>query len=392
MITNKISPLRILQVHNVYQGKTGEETVVEEERKILERHGHEVIQFIKDNSDLNKFGKLEKFRMLFSLTSSQSIATEFESLLDKEQPDVCHVHNTFPLITPIVYQICQSKGVPVVQTLHNYKMVCTNSLLFRNGEVCEECLNKSLYNSIKFKCYRDSYFATAAQAHVIQYHRNKGTWDNMIDRYVCLTEFQKEKVFGDSLKDKVVVKPNFLAENNLDTVREDFFLFVGRLNDSKGLQDLLYLFRRNSHSKFVLIGKSDNPEIFREFKNVKHLGERNRDVVLENMRKCKAVIFPSKYYEGMPMVILEAFSLKKPVISRNRGAMASMINDGVNGLKYEIESGLVEAIETMEENPTLVNQLGERAYVDYKENYTEEKGYENLINLYDEVLSSRSLV
>ncbi len=384
--------MKILQVHNIYKGKTGEETVVEEEKKILERHGHSVIQFIKDNSDLDKYSKLDKLKILGSLHSSKSIGKELEEFIENEAPDICHVHNTFPLITPIVYEICKSKNVPVVQTLHNYKMVCTNSLLFRNGEVCEECLNKSLYNSIKFKCYRDSYFATAAQAHVIQYHRNRGTWDNLIDRYVCLTEFQKEKVFGESLKEKVVVKPNFLAENNLETVREDFFLFVGRLNDSKGLQDLLYLFRRNSHSNFVLIGKSDNPEIFSEFKNVKHLGERNRDVVLENMRKCKAVLFPSKYYEGMPMVILEAFSLKKPVISRNRGAMASMINDGVNGLKYEEESELIDAIELMEQDSALVNQLGERAYVDYKAKYTEEKGYENLINLYSEVLSSRSRV
>ncbi|WP_339606268.1 glycosyltransferase family 4 protein [uncultured Roseivirga sp.] len=384
--------MKVLQVHNIYQGKTGEETVVEEEKKILERHGHTVIQYIKDNSDLDRYSSLDKLRLLGSLHSSKSIGKELGEFIEREKPDVCHVHNTFPLITPIVYEICKSKNLPVVQTLHNYKMVCTNSLLFRNGEVCEACLNKSLYNSIKFKCYRDSYLATAAQAHVIQHHRNIGTWDNLIDRYVCLTEFQKEKVFGGSLRGKVVVKPNFLAENNLETVRENFFLFVGRLNDSKGLQDLLYLFRRNSHSNFVLIGKSDNPEIFSEFKNVKHLGERNRDVVLENMRKCKAVIFPSKYYEGMPMVILEAFSLKKPVISRNRGAMASMINDKINGLKYELESELISAVDLMENKPELVNQLGEQAYKDYKAKYTEEKGYENLINLYSEVLSTRSLV
>tara|TARA_R110000796_G_scaffold118864_1_gene232707 strand:- start:63192 stop:64346 length:1155 start_codon:yes stop_codon:yes gene_type:complete len=384
--------MKVLQVHNIYQGKTGEETVVEEEKKILERHGHTVIQYIKDNSDLDRYSSLDKLRLLGFLHSSKSIGKELGEFIEREKPDVCHVHNTFPLITPIVYEICKSKNLPVVQTLHNYKMVCTNSLLFRNGEVCEACLNKSLYNSIKFKCYRDSYLATAAQAHVIQHHRNIGTWDNLIDRYVCLTEFQKEKVFGGSLRGKVVVKPNFLAENNLETVRENFFLFVGRLNDSKGLQDLLYLFRRNSHSNFVLIGKSDNPEIFSEFKNVKHLGERNRDVVLENMRKCKAVIFPSKYYEGMPMVILEAFSLKKPVISRNRGAMASMINDKINGLKYELESELITAVDLMENKPELVNQLGEQAYKDYKAKYTEEKGYENLINLYSEVLSARLLV
>lgn len=384
--------MRILQVHNIYQGKTGEETVVEEEKKILELHGHHVIQFIKDNSDLEKFGKLEKLSMLFSLTSSKAIGKEFESLLEKERPDICHVHNTFPLITPIIYKICHSKGIPVVQTLHNYKMVCTNSLLFRGEEVCEVCLNKSLYNSIKYKCYRDSYLATAAQAHVIQHHRKIGTWDNYIDKYVCLTEFQRDKVFDDKLKEKVFIKANFLAQSELETFQGDFFLFVGRLNNSKGLQDLLYLFEKNKKSKFILIGKSDDPSVLDKFRNVTHLGERNREVVLDHMSKCKAVIFPSKYYEGMPMVILEAFSMGKAVISRDRGAMASMIDHSVNGIKYENLNDLVESIEYLDENPEIASRLGQAAFKSYQEKYTEEKGYDNLINLYSEVISQKAHV
>jgi glycosyltransferase involved in cell wall biosynthesis len=391
-VINNTSPLRILQVHNIYQGKTGEETVVEEEKKILELHGHHVIQFIKDNSDLEKFGKLEKLSMLFSLTSSKAIGKEFESLLEKERPDICHVHNTFPLITPIIYKICHSKGIPVVQTLHNYKMVCTNSLLFRGEEVCEVCLNKSLYNSIKYKCYRDSYLATAAQAHVIQHHRKIGTWDNYIDKYVCLTEFQRDKVFDDKLKEKVFIKANFLAQSELETFQGDFFLFVGRLNNSKGLQDLLYLFEKNKKSKFILIGKSDDPSVLDKFRNVTHLGERNREVVLDHMSKCKAVIFPSKYYEGMPMVILEAFSMGKAVISRDRGAMASMIDHSVNGIKYENLNDLVESIEYLDENPEIASRLGQAAFKSYQEKYTEEKGYDNLINLYSEVISQKAHV
>lgn len=384
--------MKILQVHNIYQGKTGEETVVDEEKRVLEKHGHAVIQFIKDNSDLERFNKLDKIRMLFSLTASKAIGEEFEALLEVEQPDICHVHNTFPLITPVVYKICKSKGIPVVQTLHNYKMVCTNSLLFRGEEVCELCLNKSLYNSIKYKCYRDSYLATAAQAHVIQHHRKIGTWDKYIDKYACLTEFQKEKVFGERLSHKVYIKPNFLAENKLEILQEDFFLFVGRLNNSKGLQDLLYVFQNNTKSKFILIGKSDDPKVFEQFGNVTHLGERNRDVVLEQMRRCRAVIFPSKYYEGMPMVILEAFSLKKPVISRDRGAMASMIEHHVNGIKYENLDDLGNAIKSLDENPAWCEQLGQNAFMHYLDKYTEEKGYENLMNLYTEVLCQKSKV
>lgn len=384
--------MKILQVHNIYQGKTGEETVVEEEKRVLEDRGHLVVQYIKDNSDLGAFSRFDQLRMLASLTSSKKIAYEFDKVLKKEQPDICHVHNTFPLITPVVYKVCNDNDVPVVQTLHNYKMVCTNSLLFRGEEVCEVCLGKSLYNSIKYKCYRNSYLATAAQAHVIQHHRKIGTWDNYIDKYVCLTEFQNEKVFGGKLQNKVFIKPNFLAKNNLKTVREDFFLFVGRLNNSKGLQDLLHLFRSNRNSQFILIGKPEEPEIFDEFSNVVHLGEIERSTVMDYMRRCKAVIFPSKYYEGMPMVILEAFSLKKPVISRDRGAMASMIEHGYNGLKYEELNDLVKAVRSFEEKPEWVEELGQNAYSQFLEKYTEEKGYENLIKLYDQVLKSKSKV
>lgn len=379
--------MKILQIHNIYQGKTGEEAVVDEEKKVLEENGHEVIQYIKDNAGLKNSSKLQKLRMILSLKASAIVAKELGEILDSKKPDVCHVHNTFPIITPVVYEVCKQKGVPVVQTLHNYKMVCTNSLLFRDGEVCELCLNKSLYNSIKYKCYRDSYFATAAQAHVIQAHRKNGTWENSIDKYICLTEFQKDKLISGGMSpDKMCVKHNFLSKSGSNIEHGSFFLFVGRLNNSKGLQDLLFLFRENKSSKFVLIGKSDSPEVFNEFENVEHLGEQDRSVVLEHMRNCKAVVFPSIYYEGMPMVILEAFSHKKLVIARNTGAMSSMIEHGVNGFKYDDRSSLIDYVHLVDEDESLVLKLGEGAFKDYEEKYSKEIGYKNLINIYSDVL------
>jgi len=383
--------MKILQVHNIYIGKTGEETVVAEEKKVLEHHGHEVLQFVKDNSDLQGLGPFQRIKMYGSLLSSSVVAAELADFIDAEQPDICHVHNTFPIITPVVYQVCQAKNLPVVQTLHNYKMVCTNSLMFREGAVCEQCLGKNLYNSVKYKCYRNSYMATAAQASVIQHHRNKGTWEHQIDQYVCLTEFQKDKLISGGLPaGKVSVKPNFIGHDPLPVSHEDFFLFVGKIGDYKGLQDLLHLFRHNHQSKFVLIGKSDNAAEFDDFPNVKYLGEQSREVVLDHMRRCKAVIFPSLYYEGMPMVILEAFSHKKAVISRDRGAMSSMVIDGYNGLKYEALEDLLAAVEQLEQNEPQAKQLGDNAYNEYLGKYSEEQGYRNLIELYDEVVKLKT--
>ena len=280
------------------------------------------------------------------------------------------------------------KELPVVQTLHNYKLVCTNSLMFREGEVCELCLNKSLYNSIKYKCYRNSHLATAMQAHVIQHHRKKGTWVNDINKYVCLTQFQKDKLISGGLpKNKVVIKPNFIQESGLKISYEDFFLFVGKIDDYKGLQDLLYLFEHNKKTSFILIGKSDNPDQFKPFKNVQYLGEQCRSVVLDHMSRCRAVIFPSKYYEGMPMVLLEAFSHKKPVISRDRGAMSSMVIDNYNGLKYEELDDLVDAVNRLDTDNKLRAKLAENSFNEYQSKYTKSKGYQNLIDLYTNLIS-----
>lgn len=380
--------MKILQVHNIYQGKTGEETVLAEERAVLQANGHEVIQFVKDNSVINGRSSIDNLKLLTQLRSSKSIKSEFRDFLQKERPDICHVHNTFPLITPAVFQVCYEIGIPVIKTLHNYKMVCTNSLMFRNGEVCDLCLNKSLYNSIRYKCYRNSYIATAAQADVVQHHRNTGTWQKYVDRFLALTSFQKELIVngGGLPGDKVSIKANFIAETGLMPKREDFFLFVGKVDDYKGLQDLLALFQRNKRIPFVVIGKAEDDGLFESFPNVSYLGPQDRAVTLDYMSRCNAVIFPSKYYEGMPMVILEAFSYKKPVICRNRGAMSSMIQDQSNGVHYESEDELVEIINKLNSDRGMVERLGLQAYEDYLKMYSREVGYKNLVDTYQDVI------
>ncbi len=378
--------MKILQVHNHYKKKGGEETVVEEEKKVLEANGHEVVQFMKNSSAIDQYSKPDLLRLLISQRSSRSVGKEFRKLIRESRPDICHVHNIYPLITPVVYEVCELERIPVVQTLHNYKMVCTNSLLFREGEVCELCLNKSLLNSIRYKCYRDSLLVTALQADVIQTHRRRGTWDNLINRYICLTDFQRDKLVSGGLpKEKTVIKPNFVDQPENESLIGDYFLFVGRLDRSKGFDDLLVLFENCPSVSFLLIGESDNPDRLNSFDNVSYLGKKNRDEVLDYMSKSRAVIFPSKYYEGMPMVILEAFSLQKPVIARDTGAMSSMINHEGNGLKYQDVDGLIDAVNLLDDRPDKVEILGKGAYSDYCSNYSVDEGYRNLIELYQSV-------
>lgn len=385
--------MKVLQVHSKYKKRGGEETVVEEEKAVLERHGHTVIQYIRDNAETDNYSTLDLVRLSLNQRNNKATVREVKEVLKTERPDICHVHNVYPLISPAVYEICQAHSIPVVQTLHNYKMLCTNSLFFREGEVCELCLNQSLLKSVKHKCYKNSYLATAVQADAIQYHRRAGTWQNMVDAYICLTEFQKDKMIeGGMPEGRLKIKSNFVEKAGLPSSYEDFFLFVGRLDHSKGLADLLTLMETCNDSNFVLIGDSESPDIFSKFNNVSYLGPQKREVVQDYMSRCKAVVFPSKYYEGMPMVILEAFSLQKGVIARNVGAMSSMIKHGVNGLSYKDPKSLIQCLLSLEKNQELALRIGKGAFMDYKNIYSVEQGYQNLISLYNSVIDEKNRV
>lgn len=383
--------MKVLQVHNKYRKHGGEETVLEEEKKVLEMNGHSVIQFIKDSSDLDTYSKADLVALSFSQRKSGKIKKEFNELLQKEKPDVCHVHNVFPLISPVIYEVCKEVHIPVILSVHNYKLICTNGFLFRNGEPCEECISKGLYHSIKYKCYRNSALATALQADTIQYHKGIGTWRNHVDKYLCLTLFQKNKlVSGGVPSEKIVIKPNFVFRQSRESVLGDYFLYVGRLEVEKGLNDLLALFEKNDKAQFVLVGECDTPEVFHKYDNVSYLGKKNREEVGKILNRSRAVIFPSLLFEGMPMVIIEAFASGKPVISRDNGAMTEMIQDGITGLKYSSNSELIRAVEEMQDDHEWVKRMGKIAYEEYERKYSDIVGYGNLMKVYSEVVESKN--
>ena len=375
--------MKVLQVYNTYQYKSGEDTVVAEEKNLLEANGHTVIQYIKRNEEILAYNKLEQINFALNLRGSKEIADEFSALLKKERPDICHVHNVFSIITPVIYKICKEQNIPLVQTLHNYRLLCTNTLFYRNNQVCEVCLGKSLYNSIKYKCFRNSYLMTALMADTIQYHRKKLTWHKMVDTYICLSDFAKNKfIQGGIPEDKLVIKSNSTSTQISEINYEDFFLYVGRLEPAKGLHDFISLVKQKPEIKFVAIGHCDNPELLTELNNLQFLGQRNKEDVADYMSRCKALVFTSKMYEGMPMVIIEAFAMKKSVIARNLGVMASMISDKLNGLLFTNMEELVNCVDQLNSAPDLCQQFGKNAFSDYKKYYSPEASYDKLISIY----------
>lgn len=323
--------MKILLVHNYYQIGGGEDTVVEQERDLLSTK-HEVHTLFVNNSDIRTF--YSKFRLLFSTRYSLKSKVLMEKTLKEIKPDVVHVHNTFPLLSPSIFDACHELGVPVVMTLHNYRIVCPTATLALNGKICEKSLSENAYWAVKERVYRGSRVATFVLANMIEYHKRRGTWNNKVDRFIALTQFSKRKFVEAGIEEKkIIVKPNFMNEpNQSQPDRKQFVLFVGRLTKEKGIEFLLDAWKEIP-TKLIVVG--ENQKNYSDKENIEFVGLQNRDKVLKLISTCRFLVVPSLWYEGFPMVILEAFSRSTPVLCSNFGSLAEVVDDGVNGLHFK---------------------------------------------------------
>ncbi|HEY9117453.1 MAG TPA: glycosyltransferase family 4 protein, partial [Roseivirga sp.] len=332
------------------------------------------------NTEAN--GLWGKVKTAAHIRNSKKSANEVERILIEFKPDIVHVHNLFPMVTPSIFNVCQDFKVPVVQTLHNFRLLCVNTLFFRSGEICEDCLTKSYREGIKHGCYNNSKLQSAIMTDAIQHHFQKGTWLNKVDRFICLTEFAQEKFIQGGLpKAKLVLKPNFVRRAIDEINYEDFFLYAGKLVPEKGLDDFLELAASLPDEKFIVAGYINDDSIFDNYSNVTYKGELNRSELLKLMACCKAVLFLSKMYEGMPMTIIEAFAHSKAVIARKRGAMQVMISENINGQLFDDIQSLKAIVGSF--NMTKAKEFGANGYDEYVSKYSEEAAYSNLMNIYN---------
>ncbi|MFK7784250.1 MAG: glycosyltransferase [Crocinitomicaceae bacterium] len=383
--------MKILQVHNYYRLAGGEDTVVANEKALLEEHGHAVIPFYKRNEEIDDYSFVQKAKLIKKTTWSNESYAEALSILKQVQPDVCHVHNFLPLISPSIYQACRDAGVPVVQTLHNYRLICTNGLFLRDGKVCEDCLGKSAYSAVRKKCYRNSMAQTYAVARMIEKNNARNVWTDLVDAYFCFTDFAKEKFVAHGLpKDKLFVKSNFVkAPKAIETSskKEDYFIYVGRLESNKGVL-LLKQISAQLQLPVKVVGEGDLKVELEGIPSIELLGKRPHEETLELIQNARALLFPSLCYEGMPMTILEAFAHKTLVISSDLGAMQSIIQHGQNGLLFapgndeELMKQIARASDEKE-----VQLMVDNAYGDFLEKYSGEANYAMLMERYESVIS-----
>lgn len=392
-------PLKIISVHNRYVMPGGEDQVFESEAQLLKACGHQVTQVQEQTTYPD--GVVKKLGVAVDCVWSRRWHREFRQLLQKSRPDVVHIHNFFPLISPSVYYACRREGVPVVQTLHNYRLLCSSAELYRDGKVCEECLHHGLRRGVRYGCYQGSKLGTAVLSLMVGVHRRLRTWTNMVDCYVALTEFARGKLIEGGLPaQRIRVKPNFVLPDPGPKERGgEYALFVGRLVTAKGVPSMLKAWEQMPrHIPLVIAGDGPCREQLEstvkegKLPAVTYLGRLSRPDTLAAMKKARFLIFPSEWYEGFPVTIAESFACGVPVICSRLGSMQEIVTDGRTGLHFQAgePEDLRKKVQWAWEHPEEMDAMGRRARQEFENKYTAARNVEMLEAIYEFALASRN--
>ncbi len=394
--------MKVLIAHNSYQQRGGEDGVVDAETRLLRAHGHRIVWYERHNDELRNRSPLATLAAGREAVWAARSFRELRALIAREAPDIVHFHNTFPLISPAAYYACAEAGVPVVQTLHNYRLLCPAATLLRDGKVCEACLSRSVpWPGVLHGCYRGSRPATAAVAAMLAVHRAIGTWQEKVDLYVALSEFARRKFIEGGLPAKrIVVKPNFVEPDpGPKQGRGDYALFVGRLSEEKGLRVLLNAWGRLREPIPLRIA-GDGPlsdEIAgeirnEELKNVELLGRLSQFEITALMHGARFLVLTSVCYENFPLTVAEAFACGLSVIASRLGAMAEIIEDGTTGVHFSPgdPEDLARSVEWAWSHPHELYEMGRAARSEYEDKYTEGRSYKRTMEIYGRAVERSS--
>ena len=380
----------VLMVHNYYQIPGGEDTVVANEKKMLEDHGHKVVLYTRHNNELKNLSIFGKFLLMFRTIFNWRTYMDIRRIIREENIDIVHVHNTLPLISPAVYYAAISMKKPVIQTVHNFRLLCPAATFYRDGHICEDCVEKGLWNAVRYSCYRDSRLQTAIVATNMCVHRFLGVFEKI--RYIVLTEFNKKKMLKgtDIPAENFFIKANALQCGKIEeSQKREQCIFVGRLETIKGIEVLLkaWSLLGRCAPKLIICGTGPLETWCRDYISENKLdkillkGQISHAKVMEYINQSMCLILPTRVYEGFPVTIIEAFASGVPVICSNIGNAGNLIIHGKTGYKFEYDSSenLAECVVKMLDTYEF---LGDNAREKYEEQYTIAQNYDRLREIY----------
>lgn len=381
--------MNILIVHNKYRYRGGEESVVENESRILRENGNNVFYYFRDSKEIDNMNLFNKIKSLFSSIYSFKSYKEISKLIKEHDVDAVHVHNVVPLISFSAYYAAKNNGCQLIQTLHNYRLLCPNGLFYRNNIICTECVKCGLKQSIKYNCYRNSKLQTAIMSFNLWFHRKIGTF-NKVDKYITFTEFSKS-IFSNALpKEKIIVRTQFCNNDSIEEKQTvgDYYLIVSRLEDSKGIEIAIKAFELEKNQKLIIVGTGSDEDKYRKYveenniNNIEFVGQRNKEDVLEYMKNAKALIIPSRWYEGYPMTIIEALSLSLPIIGNDIGNVSSIITNEKIGyiFKKNDHNDLAKLIRELSNQE--LTSMSKSIYSHFKDKHSNQRIYEETIKIY----------
>ncbi|MFG5117995.1 glycosyltransferase [Methylorubrum sp. POS3] len=382
---------RILIVHNQYQIRGGEDAVVEREAAALARAGCAVETLIFSNDDIQ--GPVDRLRAAVEAPHARRGIRRVVEAVRRFRPDVVHAHNTFPLVSPGMHAAVRAEGVATVQTLHNFRLTCAGAMLMRDGQPCETCVTGSPYAAVRHRCYRGSRLGSLAVARMIDRHRRIGTWTRDVDAFVALTPFARGRFVAAGLpSERIVVKPNGLPDPGPPSeIARDRILFAGRLSREKGVEILKDAAARLGRTIDVA-GEGPLRGTLDGAPNLALLGSLPGAEIQARMARAAALVVPSLWYEGLPMVVAEAYAAGTPVIASRIGALADLIEDGVTGLLVTPGDpvDLARAMDRILADPSAARRMGLAARAAYLRDWTEEATTASLLAIYRRACTARA--
>ncbi len=393
--------MKIVLVHNTYQQPGGEDVVVASEKRLLESEGHQVIPYFRSNMELQGASALARIAVVPRIVWSSESRREFAALLDAQRPDVVHIHNTFMVISPSIYSACSERKIPVVQTLHNFRLLCPSATFYRDGHVCEECVDHGLLRGVQHGCYRNSRGATASVALMIAVHRKLNTWRDSVTRFIALTDFQKQKFVASGFPaEKFTVKPNFVDPDPCERANAgEYAVYVGRLAEDKGLRVLLNAWKQ-LRTPYPLQIVGDGPERAGlesqartlQLSGVTFSGRLSRPETMAAIKNARFIVVPSTWYETFGMIIAESFACGTPVLCSRLGAMAEIVTDQHTGLHFTPGDAwdLAQKVEWAWEHPADLARMGRTARAKYESDYTAKRNYSLLLQVYEQAMAANN--